>query len=281
VVSKGEGWQRARASFSVLLGELARSTTLATYYIGGEYTSRDHRGDPNSGPPMKLIEIAKQREAIHLLQDEILSAKAFQFKPELLRYLAPDHWYDDEFSMFFGSGEYQYPLLQRVLSVQRIAVARLLDSGTLRSLQETAMHADPGQEVLQLPEVFDALTDSIWSELPAAGGTLDKDQKLSISAIRRNLQREHLSRLAGLVLGPKPDSFMSFRMLIFSSDFGVSPPPDARSLARKHLRQIDRRIEQVVHQKAQKVDPASLAHLQELHEQIGKVLTAKLEANEL
>ncbi len=40
-------------------------------------------------PPMKPIEIAKQREAIHLLQDEILSAKAFQFKPELLRHLAP------------------------------------------------------------------------------------------------------------------------------------------------------------------------------------------------
>jgi len=175
VVSKGEGWQRARLAFSALLGELARSTMLAADYIGGEYTYRDHRGDPESRPPMKPIEIAKQREAIRLLQEEILSAKAFQFKPELIRHLAPDHWYDDSPLSALGSGDYQYPLLQRVLSVQRIALSRLLDTGTLRALQEISQHADSGQEVLDLPEIFDALTDSIWSELPASNEQLKKD----------------------------------------------------------------------------------------------------------
>ena len=173
-------------------------------YVGGEYTCRDHRGDPDGRPPMKPIEIAKQREAIRLLQDEILSAKAFQFKPELLRHLAPDHWYDDRFLFLFGSEGYQYPLLQRVLSIQRIVLSRFLDAGTLRSLQEMSLHAEPGQEVLEMPEVFNALTESIWTELPASDADVKKDQAIAISAIRRNLQREHVSRSGAA--GPRTEA---------------------------------------------------------------------------
>ena len=95
VVAKGEGWQRARDGLLRAVGRVGPAPPCSRpNYVGGEYTCRDHRGDANARPPMKPIEIAKQREAIRLLQDEILSAKAFQFKPELLRYLAPDHWYD-------------------------------------------------------------------------------------------------------------------------------------------------------------------------------------------
>ncbi len=255
VVSKGEGWQRARSAFSVLLGEMAHATMLSVAYVGGEFTSRDHRGDPDGRPPMKPIDVAKQREAIRLVQDEILSANAFQFKPELLRYLAPDHWYDDRFIFFFGSGGYQYPLLQQVLSVQRIVLSRFLNAQTLRSLQEISLHADPGQEVLGLPEVFNALTDSIWTELPATDADVKKEQAIAISAIRRNLQREHVSRLARLVLGPKRDAWMSFEMLIYDFDFGVSAPPDARSLARQHLHQIDARIQRILARRTRRSTP--------------------------
>ena len=280
VVAKGEGWQRARSAFTLLLGELAHATVLATHYIGGEYTCRDHRGDPQSRPPMKPIEIAKQREAIRLIQDEILSAKAFQFKPELLRQLAPDHWYDS----FLATGGYQYPVLQRVFSIQRIVVSRFLDGEVLRSLQEIALLAEPGQETLQMSEVFGALTDSIWSELPASDADLKKGPKIALSTIRRSLQREHVERLARLVLGPKRESGMSLMMLMFSSGGGSSraAPPDARSLARHHMRQIDARVERILGAKPQtvQVDASSLAHLEDIHEQIGKVLKASLEANE-
>ena len=94
VVAKGEGWQRARRAFGVIMGEVFYASYLATSYVTGEYTSRDHRADKGDRPPMKPIELAKQREAIRLLQDEILSDKAFHFKPELLRSLAPDQWRD-------------------------------------------------------------------------------------------------------------------------------------------------------------------------------------------
>ena len=282
VVAKGEGWQRAREAFATLLGELAHAASLAADYVGGEYTCRDHRGDPHGRPPMKPIDIAKQREAIRLLQDEVLSVKAFQFKPELLRHLAPQYWRSDE-PFFFLAGSYQYPLHQQVLAIQRIVLSRFLSPRTLRSIQEIAVQADPGQEVLQLTEVFKALTDAIWSELPVSAADAKKEQKLSLSVVRRNLQREHVSQLARLAIGPRRNLWSELSMLIFYYYGETAAPADARSLAKHHLRQINDRIQWTLSGKGTKVqmDPATRAHLEDLHEQIEKVFKAQLELNEL
>ena len=281
MVAKGEGWQRARAAFSALLGELAHADDAGVVLRGrGIHLAAITAATRNGRPPMKPIEIAKQREAIRLIQDEILSAKAFQFKPELLRQLAPDHWATTT-SHLLGSGGYHYPVLDRVLSIQRIVLVAVPGARDARlAARDFAAGRAGAGNACRLPEVFDALTNSIWSELPAIGAQVKKDQLIAISTIRRNLQREHISRLAGLVLGPRRDAAMSFRQLIFYSDFGVAAPPDARGLAREHLRQIGVRI-QGAFAKSQKFDATSTAHLKELHEQIDKVLNAKLEANDL
>jgi predicted Zn-dependent protease with MMP-like domain len=290
VVAKGEGWQRARAAFSALLGELAHATMLSANYVGGEYTCRDHRGDAGNRTSMKPIEIAKQREAIRLLQDEILSAKAFEFKPELLRQLAPDHWYDDGFFSLMRSGNYQYPVLQRVLWIQRIVLARFLSAEVLGALQEISLQTEPGQESLQMAEVFDALTNSIWTEVPATEADLKKNPKIAVSTIRRNLQREYVIRLARLVVGPKRESIMSFLMLFFADemDSGRAAPADARSLAREHLCMIRDRIQRVYNLKNnkdtletwKKIDIQTAAHLVQIMDQINKVLNATVEVNE-
>ena len=277
VVDKGEGWQRARTAFSMLLGELAQATTLASHYVGGEYTSRDHRGDANARPPMRPIELAKQREAIKLLADEILSDKAFHFKPALLRQLAPEHWRDDLLSMLLG-GSYEYPVLQRVASIQRIVLKRFLDPGTLNRLQEYALQADDPQQALQMSEIFEALTDAIWSELPASKEALKNQPKIALTTIRRNLQREHLRSLSQLALGSRQQGG-SMLMLLLGESSGPAPA-DARSLARQHLRQIESRTERVLKNKAGNVaqlDATSRAHLEEVQEQIQKVLKASMQ----
>ena len=272
VVAKGEGWQRARRAFGVIMGEVVYSSYLATSYVTGEYTCRDHRDDKGGRPPMKPIELAKQREAIRLLQDEILSDKAFHFKPELLRSLAPDQWRDS--GLWFVQS-YQYPVLESVASLQRFVVSRLLDPQSLRSLQEISLHAEPGK-TLEMAEIFRALTDSIWKELPPAAGAKAAKTKLAVSTIRRNLQREHVARLIRIVLGPRHDLSSFFSDLIY---FGFEPkaPADARALARQHLREIDGRIKAALGQDG---DAMTQAHLQELHEQIVKTLKASLQVNE-
>jgi hypothetical protein len=276
VVAKGEGWQRARHAFSMLLGELASAAYLSSQYVGGQYTSRAHRDDPDAKVPLEAIPAAKQRGAIKLLKEEILSDAAFKFSPELLKRLPPEHFRDN--SNYFYASTYQFPLYESVLSIQRIVLSRFLDGQVLQSIQDAELLADDGEETIKLPEVFDALTDSIWSELPASGGSSDKS-KVAISTIRRNLQREHVKRLAEIVLGPR-NNLIDYYGLIFYN-FNSPAPPDARALARHHLKTIDAKIATALDAEKAEPDAYSRAHLEQLHDQITQVLAAKLDLNEL
>lgn len=271
VVADGEGWQRARDSFSTLLGEISQAAYLASQYIGGEYSHRDHKGDPNARTPFAAIPLAKQREAIAFVREKVLADTAFQFTPDLLRRLAPEQW--DHWGMFAPVGQ-PYHVYGRVLSIQRIVLYRFLDPSILRQIQESELHATPGEEPLRLPEIFDGLTATIFSELPTADDGKLAEKTVAISTIRRNLQREYVHRLCQMVVGRGrgPSSFMDS---VFSSS--QAPPPDAKSLARLHVKQIGERIK--LSQKA-KLDGYSKAHLDELLEQVQKTLAAQMQLSD-
>ncbi len=277
VVAKGDGWQRARQAFSMLLGELSSAAYLSSQYVGGQYTSRAHRDEPDARTPLEPIQVAKQREAIKLLKEEILSDSAFKFSPELLRRLPPEHFRDNFY--YFSGSRYQYPLYESVLSIQQIVLSRFLDGDVLRSIQNAELLAGEGEEALKLPEVFDALTDSIWSELPAAEISGSEKPKVAISTIRRNLQREHVKRLSEMVLGPR-NQMMDYYYFIFY-DFSRPVPADARALARQHLKALDARIGTALDDAKSETDAYSRAHLEQLRDQIAKVLSAQLDVNEL
>lgn len=268
VVAEGEGWQRARDAFSLLLGELAQATYLSAQYIGSVYTHRDHRGDPNARLPFELISVARQREAMAFLVEHVLSDDAFHFSPDLLKRLAPEHWFHWGMNGFLSG--YEYPLHRQILTIQRIVLSHFLDSRVLRNLQDFELFAKPGEETLKMHEVFNTLTQAIWREV-----SLDPlPTSVEISTIRRNLQREHYRRLAELVLGPSSELRS---MDLFFLGFNPPPPPDARSLARYQLRQIDTRISKILSSGGIQIDPYSQAHLEETRDRIRKVLEASLE----
>jgi hypothetical protein len=272
VVAQGEGWQRARDSLMALLGEMASGTYLAAQYVGSEYSHRDHKGDPNARVPFEPVPLAKQREAIKFLKEKVLTEKAFEFSPDLLKRVAPEHW--DHWGMYGVPGS-PYPVYNRILSIQQIVLSRFLDSSVLAQIQETEMHVPAGQDVLRLPEVFDALTSSVWSELPAAGAAAP-DKSIAISSLRRSLQREHFKRLAKMVVGSKPQTGYYY----FFYDDGSRAPADAKSLARLHLKQLNARLETALDPKKAKLDDYTRAHLDDLHDQIQKTLAATVQRND-
>ncbi len=47
--------------------------------------SRSHKGDPNFKTPFSVVEVAKQREALALLEDQIFSDKPFQFPARVVQ----------------------------------------------------------------------------------------------------------------------------------------------------------------------------------------------------
>ncbi len=276
VVEKGDGWQRAREAFSMLLSELYSATYLSSQYIGGEYNNRAHKGDPNAKPPLELIPLAKQRMAIKLIQDEILSGKAFDFSPELLKRLAPEYYMDN---FFFYYSNYQYPVYRTILSIQKIALSRFLNGRTLASIQNMQLHAAKGEDVLKISEIFEALTSSIWTEIPNEVKA-DKETTIELNTIRRNLQREYIKRLSNLTIGRKRSMYFWDFYDYFYYGSGNSTPADAKSLARYHLTQISTRINNSLNSDKVKMDVLTRAHLSETQNRISKVLEASLDIND-
>lgn len=279
VVDKGEGYQRARQAFNVLLGQYGNGAYLTARFIGGEYAHRDHRADPGGRDPFVPVQADKQREALKFLQEHILSEKHFQFSPRLLRRLGASRWmhWGSEMSMF---GSVDYPLHQRILAIQRIVLEQVFDPSVLTRIQNIALKADKEEKALTIAEVFRSVTDGVWNE----GVTADKNgkegkQRVSSSVIRRNLQREHLKNLFTLVLGERPQNNFFYGYVIF---FGSqsSLPPDARSLARMHLREIRKRIDHALGNNQLSVDDTTRAHLEECRERIAKVLNASMQVQE-
>jgi hypothetical protein len=268
VVDEGEGYQRARTAFGVLLSQYGDGAYLISKYVGGEHAYRDHRGDPQGRDPLVPVPFAKQREALKFLQEHTFSDKAFRFPPELLRRLAVERWYH------WGAtpGSTDFPLHDRILGIQRVAMNQLLSPAVLRRVQANAMKAGKDDQPLTVAEVFRGVTDGVWADLP-------NGSPKAASIVRRNLQREHLKVLSNLVLGQKSGGGMGMFVIVFG-DGGATAPPDARSLARMHLREIGKRIQTALTDKQVAVDETAVAHLEECRERIAKVLNASLQANE-
>ena len=254
VVESGEGYQRARQAFTLLLRQYGDAAYLTAHFVGGESLNRDHKGDPNARDPQVPVKAVKQREALAFLQKHILTDQPFHFPPEVLRKLAADRWlhWGTERQLMHGV---DYPIHEQIGRIQRVVLDELLDGSTLARVQNTALKAETGETALAVAEIFRALTDSICSDLPNG----DKPAVAKSSIIRRNLQREYLRDLSQLVLKG-------------------NGPPDARSLARMHLRDIGKRIDQALGDKKASMDDTTRAYLEEGKEQIAKVLGASLQA---
>jgi hypothetical protein len=284
VVKDGEAWTRNRRAFTTLMNQWGNGAHLVANYIGGQSVSRDHKGDKGARDPIVPIPGAKQRECLKFLVDNILSDQAFQFSPALLRRLATERWMDLGLGAFFGE-DVNYPVLERVLGIQKITLGQCLSPSVLARLQNQELQADAGGDPLRMEEVFRALSEGVWSDLnpPAAPAADGKPRKLALSTIRRNLQREYLRRLSGIVLGgASRTSAMGdqFPYLLLSGGDGGSYPADARALARLHLKETSERIAKALDQKEVPVDDTTRAHLEECRQRIAKVLDAPIPSSQ-
>src|SRR5207253_8412667 len=118
----------------------------------------------------------------------------FRFKPEFMRKVQVD-WLDrnDMFDIGLSTASVDYSLGTQVLTAQRKVLGQLMsDAVAQRILDSETKVADP-KSTLHLSELYSTLKDSIWSELRSGR---------DITALRRNLQREHLARMANALLRP-------------------------------------------------------------------------------
>jgi hypothetical protein len=263
-VDKGESYARLRIAFSMLLYQYGDAAYLASQYVGGAAVYRDHKGDPDGRDPLVPVDGAKQREALAFLQKQILTDKPFAFPPDLLRKLGQEKWYHWGSTDFYFGAAGEFPVNERVLGIQRIALDELLSGATLSRLQNQARTAGKGDKPLTPAEVFRALSDGVFGDLKGS------------SVVSRNLQRAYLQKLAELVLGPKNDFG---RYFFFSLRSASGVPADAKALARLHLRETGEKIKAALGEKGMEDDTVK-AHLLEMQERIAKVLDARPAVND-
>jgi hypothetical protein len=250
----GEGYQKVRQVFGVLLGNHGRAMHFVSRYVGGVYVSRAHKGDPNAKAPFVVVEPAKQREALAMVEEQVFSDKPFKFPPELYTYLASTRW------SHWGS---QLPLrtdfpVHEVISMwQDRILQQILSPLTLERLHDTELQLPADQDALTTPELLNRLTVAIFSEVDKMPEGEYTNRKPAISSLRRNLQRAYLKRLAFLAMG--------------NSD----APQDCQTVAFAELTALEGRINNLLKTNS-KLDTYSRAHLEETASRIHKVIDARL-----
>jgi hypothetical protein len=277
VVKDGDSWSRLRAAFAACIKQYGNGAYLASEYIGGQSVHRDFKGTDKAHDPVIPIPGARQREALKLLVDQVLSDSTFRFSPGLLRKLMTESWQDGGGSWL--SIDADYPVYRLVLNIQEIVLDHCLDPDVLQRIQNQEMQSDAGTNPLKISEVFRSLSDGIFTELTAQPAK-DAAAPYAISTMRRNLQREYIKRLSAMVLGPRSGSPTGGYAFVILYGARSAPPADAKNLARLHLEEIGVQIDKLLQQPGVKVDDTTLAHLKELRFRIDRVLKANLSANE-
>ncbi len=250
----GEGYQKVRQVFGVLLGNHGRAMHFVSRFVGGVYVNRAHKGDANAKAPFVVVEPAKQREALALVEEQVFSDKPFRFPPELYNYLASTRW------SHWGS---QLPLrtdfpVHEVISLwQDRILQQLLSPLTLERLHDTELELPADQDALTTPELLNRLTNAVFVEVDKMPDGEFTNRKPAISSLRRNLQRSYLKRLAQLAMGQ------------------TGAPQDCQTLAFAELSGLEGRINNLLKSNS-KLDAYSRAHLEETASRIHKTVDARL-----
>jgi len=258
VVEDGDSWSKARRSYEILLGRHFGAASIAANWIGGSNINRDHKGDPGDRAPIENISADQQRRAMQFVIDNIFDDDAFGLNEELLSRMTVDKWWD-EGGMGQIFSDNTWPVHDRIQGIQASALTMMLNPTTLNRVYDNEFRIDAEEDALTLPEVIFTISDAIWQELDSNVNRNFTARQPMISSLRRNLQSEHLQRLIDLSMPNR--------------GFGAAAKP-VSNLSVFKLREIkdkiDRRLEN-----PNRMDPYSIAHLDEARSRISRALDAQ------
>lgn len=178
-----------RRSVSFGLRDLARTSQTLMRQVGGLITRRDA---PGSGRDLlEPLPGSAQRAALQVLLQDFLSDQAVTLPPTLLRRLAPDYLERDE-----GSNT-DFSVAELLLTLQRAVLNHLMSETLAVRLQDNADKvSDREAKPLTVAELHQRLRQAVWAPM----GLMSSPSPTA--HWQRNLQREHVSRLAASVLRP-------------------------------------------------------------------------------
>ena len=253
---EGNAYESATVAFR---GAYFRYISLASrtaHWIGGQYLSRAHRGDPGAQPPIVPVPLAMQQRAFNILSAYLFSDQHFRFSPQVLNKLGYSEWAGYGYVGWENYGNlpvwaynppqrHDYPIVDNIGHAQSAAIDYLFAPAVLARLEQNPLESTG--PTLSLPQFFAWMQASIYREL---------GERTAITLLRRNLQSIYEDKLIAIATAPQ-----------------AGAPPDAQSLARLELG----RIEDGASARASRggLDDATHAHLETLEQKARNALLPK------
>ncbi|MGZ5715550.1 MAG: zinc-dependent metalloprotease [Caldimonas sp.] len=238
-----------KRSVSYALRDVARAANVLSRQIGGVRTVRDAPGTGRD--PLTPVPAAEQRDALDLITGSLLSADSFRVSPALQRKLGTD--FSERLEALRsgdGSAQTDYSPSEQVLGLQRALLAVLMSDTVATRLLESSEKAPTGSaRALRMPELYGRLTQAVWSELDARG---------DIAPLRREVQRDHVNRMAALLLRP-----------------GSAARVDTRSTVRAQARMLLEKIH--IASRRAGLSEETKAHLADSADTLEQALAARLQ----
>lgn len=254
LVADGDGYNRLRGSVTGQIFTVYSVLAPVTKTIGGMHFTRDHKGDPNGRAPFTPVTAARQREALKVILDNAFSEAAFSFDPALLNKLTPTR--NADWAGSFIVVPIDFPVHAMVNMVQARLLEDLVDGARLTRMIDNGKRTTG--EVFSVADLFDGVTNSIWSEVGVAGRATR-----NVDSYRRNLQRSYIDEFSRIMLNRA------------ATPFWTPVPEDARSLARYELTQLSDRLAAAL-RSGSGLSVETRAHLSESKARIDNVLQASM-----
>jgi hypothetical protein len=255
-VKDGESWYHLRAAFISLMFDKLNVLDYVGRYIGGQYTSRGHRGDSKSEPPFAVVDAKLQREALAFTAKHLYDDNFFTVSPEVLNHMAAPRWWHQGANINFIV---DFPMHDLIAVFQWYNLFDRLLPNTLRRIHDAELKAS-SEDKITAAEYLRLMQDAVWK------GSLDQsragakwtDTSPMISSVRRSLQREYLTLVEPLVrIQP-----------------GMVISPDLHAMVQHSLRQLNELIEKSLQNSG--ADFASTAHLTACKSRIDRMLAPEL-----
>jgi hypothetical protein len=244
---KGRSYADVRRGFIISLANSFSAAYLATHYIGGEYFSRAHRGDPGNPVPFTPVSRQIEEHAFSLLATNVFDDDALRFSPDLLNRLGDSrfaHWESDP-----NAGlRLDFPVEEYVENNQIFLLNQMWQPTVLERLDSLDARSPKPGATMRLADLFDWCDEAIWGDLASRGTT-------TVPEVHRVLQLRYADLLAHVMLRPDPGT-----------------PLDASGLARHHLAELETRLDAVLARGG--YDEATTANFEQARAIVSRALSA-------
>ena len=250
---EGRSYAHETQGFAMLLRGYLHCASVPAHYIGGQYLSRAHRGDPGASAPIVPVSLATEHRAFDILDRALFADDVLPVPASTLQDLSYSEWAGYGYTGWEGYGNlptwaynpperHDFPLVEDINRTQMGALNFFFQPLVLQRIDDNPIESRGA--TMTMADLFDWIHSGVYGDL--RNGT--------IPLVKRNLQIQLVDRLAQLVSKPDPGT-----------------PADAESLARAELGRI-------AHDSAAALrahhDPTTQAHLTDLVHRANAALKA-------